>query len=87
MVCMEMSTSYVERVIKYYVAVAYHFIISILLLCFSPQGIGVVAIFLLILAKDVQLPPELRGFIFYAQVREDSIKQLQFVIIKLIVNA
>ena len=34
------------------------------------QGIGVVVISLLILAKNVRLPPELRGFIFYAQVRD-----------------
>ena len=34
------------------------------------QGIGVVFISLLILAKNVRLPPELRGFIFYAQVRD-----------------
>ena len=42
------------------------------LLYFSLQGVGAVAISLLILAKDVQLPPELRGFIFYAQVREET---------------
>ena len=34
------------------------------------QGVAVVVISLLILVKNVQLPPELRGFIFYAQVRE-----------------
>ena len=34
------------------------------------QGVGVVVISLLILAKNVHLPPELRGFIFYAQVRD-----------------
>ena len=33
------------------------------------QGVGVVVISVLILAKNVHLPPELRGFIFYAQVR------------------
>ena len=34
------------------------------------QGVGVVVISVLILAKNVHLPPELRGFIFYAQVRD-----------------
>ena len=40
---------------------------------FNLQGFGVVLISLFILAKDLQLPPELRGFIFYAQVRKEYI--------------
>ena len=45
-------------------------ILSLFINPFSVQGVGVVLISMLILVKNVQLPPELRGFIFYAQVRE-----------------
>ena len=62
-----------------------HLLYSLLPSVYMP-GVGVVVISLFILAKDVQLPPELRGFIFYAQVREEYIHSYRVWILQFILS-